>query len=425
MIFYTVKSGDTISSIAREFGVSPQRLIFDNGPENMDRPVVGQTILILEPETVYTVKRGDTLYSIAQKYSTTVGQLLRNNPFIMSPDRLEEGQNLVISFKDKPEEAIRINGYAYPFIPIPLLRRTLPFLSTLTIFGYGFYDSGELLAPNDVPLIEQAKLYGVAPVLLLTSILENGNFSSERSSLLFNDLMLQNTVLNNLVDVMNEKGYKGLDIDFEFVAPEDSAAFIRFIENATEIMHDNGFFVNVDLAPKASADQRGLLYEAHDYGAIGSIADTVFLMTYEWGYTYGPPMAVAPINQVKRIVDYALTEIDPGKILLGIPNYAYDWTLPFEKGISKAITIGNQYAVTLAGKAGTEILFDEASQTPFFYYRDMGRDHVVWFEDARSIDAKLNVAQQNRLRGIGYWNIMRPFAQNLALLSVRFVPEKV
>ena len=425
MIFYTVKSGDTVSSIARAYGVSPQRIIFDNGLENVDRPVVGQTILILEPETVYTVQRGDTLYSIAQRYSTTVGQLLRNNPFIMAPDRLEAGQNLVISFKDKPTAPLRINGYAYPFISIPLLRRTLPFLSTITIFGYGFYDSGELLAPNDMPLLEQARLYGVAPILLLTSILENGNFSSERSSLLFNNLMLQNTVLNNLVQVMNEKGYKGLDIDFEFVAPEDKDAFIRFIENATEIMHENGFFVNVDLAPKASADQRGLLYEAHDYSAIGAIADTVFLMTYEWGYTYGPPMAVAPINQVRRIVDYALTEIDREKILLGIPNYAYDWTLPFEKGISKAVTIGNQYAINLAGRANTEILFDEVSKTPFFYYRDQGRDHVVWFEDARSINVKLDVALQNSLRGIGYWNIMRPFAQNLALLSVRVIPEKV
>ena len=237
--------------------------------------------------------------------------------------------------------------------------------------------------------------------------------------------MLQNTVLNNLVEVMNRKGYRGLDIDFEFVAPEDTGAFIRFIENATEIMNDNGFFVNVDLAPKASADQRGLLYEAHDYPAIGSIADTVFLMTYEWGYTYGPPLAVAPVNQVRRIVEYAVSEIDPNKILLGIPNYAYDWTLPYEKGITKATTIGNQYAITVASQNNTEILFDEKSRAPYFYYNSQGRDHVVWFEDVRSINAKFDVADQFALRGVGYWNLMRPFAQNLSLLSVRYTPEKV
>ena len=425
MIFYTVKSGDTVFSIARSFGVSPERIIFDNGLENIDRPVVGQSLIILQPETVYTVRPGDTLFSIASAFSTDVNQLLRNNPYLTASEFLRVGQNIVISFTDKPQKQMRINGYAYPFISLPLLRRTLPFLSTLTIFGYGFYDSGELLAPNDLPLIEQAKQFGVAPILLLTSILENGNFSSERSSLLFNDLMLQNTVLNNLVEVMNRKGYRGLDIDFEFVAPEDTGAFIRFIENATEIMNDNGFFVNVDLAPKASADQRGLLYEAHDYPAIGSIADTVFLMTYEWGYTYGPPLAVAPVNQVRRIVEYAVSEIEPNKILLGIPNYAYDWTLPYEKGITKATTIGNQYAITVASQNNTEILFDEKSQAPYFYYNSQGRDHVVWFEDVRSINAKFDVADQFALRGVGYWNLMRPFAQNLSLLSVRYTPEKV
>lgn len=425
MIFYTVKSGDTVFSIARTFGVSPERIIFDNGLETVDRPVVGQTLIILEPEQIYTVQRGDSLFSIAQRFSTDIGQLLRNNPYLTASDTLRIGQAIVISYKDTPYKPVRINGYAYPFISIPLLRRTLPFLSTLTVFGYGFFENGELLAPDDLPLLEQARQFGVAPVLLLTSILENGNFSSERSSLLFNDLMLQNTVLNNVVEVMTQKGYRGIDIDFEFVAPEDTEAFIRFIENTVEIMHDNGFFVNVDLAPKASADQRGLLYEAHDYARIGAVADTVFVMTYEWGYTYGPPMAVAPINQVRRIIEYAVSEIPRNKILLGIPNYAYDWTLPFEKGTTRAVTIGNQFAITTAARNNAEILFDERAQTPYFYYRSMGSDHVVWFEDVRSLRSKFDIIDEFSLLGMGYWNLMRPFAQNLALLSVTYTPEKV
>ena len=110
---------------------------------------------------------------------------------------------------------------------------------------------------------------------------------------------------------------------------------------------------------------------------------------------------------------------------MGIPNYAYDWTLPYEKGITKATTIGNQYAITVASQNNTEILFDEKSQAPYFYYNSQGRDHVVWFEDVRSINAKFDVADQFALRGVGYWNLMRPFAQNLSLLSVRYTPEKV
>ena len=52
-------------------------------------------------------------------------------------------------------------------------------------------------------------------------------------------------------------------------------------------------------------------------------------MTYEWGYLFGPPMATAPVNMVRQVLDYGVTTIDPNKILMGIPNYAYDWSLPF------------------------------------------------------------------------------------------------
>ena len=420
-----MKTGDTISSVARAFGVSAQRLAADNGLERPDRLAVGQALLILRPQQIYTVRAGDTLSSIARGFGITTAQLLRNNPFLAVEPTLFVGRELTVSFEDKPERTMRMNGYAYPFISPALLRRELPFLSTLTIFGYGFADDGALIPPDDEPLLALAREYGVAPILLLSSITEGGNFSSARASRLFQDAQLQSRVLYELADVMQRKGYRGLDIDFEYVEAEDSHAFLDFIANAAGLMHERGFFVNVDLAPKSSANQQGLLYEAHDYAAIGALADTVLLMTYEWGYTLGPPMAIAPINQVRRVVDYALTVIPPEKIMLGIPNYAYDWTLPFIRGTSQAVSISNQYAVTLAGRYNSNIVLDPAAQSPYFYYTAPNGEHVVWFEDVRSINAKLELVFQRNLRGVGYWNLMRPFAQNWALLSITAIPEKV
>ena len=142
---------------------------------------------------------------------------------------------------------------------------------------------------------------------------------------------------------------------------------------------------------------------------------------YEWGYTYGPPMAVAPINAVERVVRYALSRIEPGKLLLGFPNYAYDWTLPYEAGLTRAIVIGNEAAPELAFQTGSEILFDETAQTPWFSYTGMdGRAHEVWFEDGRSSKAKFDLARKYGLKGFGYWNFMRPFAANLSLLNAQF-----
>ncbi len=425
MEIYVVKSGDTISSIARNYGISERRLISDNGLEQPWILVPGQALIILTPKQIYIVKSGDTLFSIAKQFGVTTDSLVRNNPWLTLEPVLVPGRIITISFTQSPIRYARINGYAYPYISQTLLRRELPFLSTLTIFGYGFTNSGELIEPDDEILLKLAKGAGVAPILLLSSITENGNFSSERSKLLFNSSELQNNILSALVKVMQKKGYRGLDIDFEYVQPEDAQAFLEFVKNASQKMHSYGYFVNVDLAPKASAQQRGLLYEAHDYASLGEAADTVLLMTYEWGYTYGPPMAVAPIGPITDVVEFAVSQIPKEKIMLGVPNYGYDWILPFQKGITRAESIGNQYAVTVAGKAGSPIEYDKVSQSPWFNYTNRGAEHVVWFEDVRSISTKFDLMTGNGLRGIGYWNLMRPFAQNWALISVMFTPEKV
>jgi len=149
-------------------------------------------------------------------------------------------------------------------------------------------------------------------------------------------------------------------------------------------------------------------------------------MTYEWGYTYGPPMAVAPLPSVRRVLDYALTEIPADKIFLGIPNYGYNWKLPYERGVTAAVTLGNLTAVDLAIETGSEIIFDELSQSPYFYYTDSsGAARVVWFEDVRSLRGKFELVSEKSIRGCGYWNLMRPFPQNFLLLNSMFNIIKV
>lgn len=141
--------------------------------------------------------------------------------------------------------------------------------------------------------------------------------------------------------------------------------------------------------------------------------------------TRSPPLAVSPINQVRRVIEYAVTEIPVEKIQMGIPNYGYDWTLPYEKGISKARSLGNQTAVSLAAENNAEIKFDETAMSPYFEYTAEGKEHIVWFEDIRSIKAKFDLADEFGIEAVGYWNIMRPFAQNSAYLSYNYDIEKL
>lgn len=131
-------------------------------------------------------------------------------------------------------------------------------------------------------------------------------------------------------------------------------------------------------------------------------------------------MAVAPINQVRRVVEYAVTEIPAEKINLGIPNYGYDWPLPYERGITKAATIGNVQAVRTAIAQGAVIEFDGIAKSPYYHYVQAGIEHEVWFEDVRSLQAKFDLIREFNLRGCGYWQIMQWFRANWLLLRDNF-----
>ena len=377
---------------------------------------------------IYVVKAGDNVNAIAASYGIEADTIIYDNQLI-DPYELAVGQALFIGTGQRdPEVTISVSGYAYPFINRWVLEQTLPFLSELPVFSYGFTYEGELIPPlwDDQWMINLALESGTQPILTLTPFGADGQFNNMLISSVVNNQEYSQRLIQNLLMLMDEKGYQGVDIDFEFILAEDRDAFTAFVAQVADSMRANGYHTSVALAPKTSADQQGLLYEGKDYPAIGAVADHVLLMTYEWGYTYGPPMAVAPINQVRRVVSYAVTEILPEKIDLGIPNYGYDWKLPFERGVTKAVTLGNVEAVRLAVERGAEIRFDGLVMSPFFNYTDPsdGSLHEVWFEDVRSLQAKFDLIKEYGLRGCGYWTVMQWFRANWLLLAENFYVGK-
>lgn len=360
---------------------------------------------------IYIVKSGDTIDSIADTYGIPVNRIIYMNQLVY-PYRLALGQAILLSEEEiEPGRNIPANGFAYPFISPWILDSTLPFLVELSVFSYGFSAEGEIIPPILSPefMIEKALAQGTIPTLTLTPFGPDGQFNNYLIHAVLTNEQARNRLIQNLRVTVLSEGYQGVNIDFEYILAEDRDLFTGFVRDVTYSMREFGYQTTVDLAPKTSANQKGVLYEGKDYGGLGAAADMVLLMTYEWGYTYGPSMAVAPIHKVREVLDYAVTEIPRNKINMGIPNYGYDWPLPYVKGESKAQTIGNVEAVQIAIQNHAEIFYDEIAQTPYFRYEKNGVGHEVWFEDARSILAKLKLVDGYQIHGIGYWQIMQLF----------------
>ena len=303
-----------------------------------------------------------------------------------------------------------VNGYAYPSITLGTLQWWLPRLTWLSSFSYGFTGDGELANLQDYNLIEPARAVGVKTLMVLTPMDENGMFNDNIAIEVFNNPAAEENLINNIERNIKDKGMNGVDFDFEYLAAEYADDYVQLVARTRERLSPQGYLTTVALAPKTSVDQPGLLYQGHDYAGMGQAADYCLLMTYEWGYTYGPPMPVSPINNVRRVIEFGITQIPAEKILMGMSNYGYDWALPFVEGESRAEKLTNYQAEARAAYYGVPIQYDEEAQAPFFTYTAPdGTEHIVWFENEQSWTARLALVEEYGLAGVSIWNIMNIF----------------
>ncbi|ASN03550.1 LysM peptidoglycan-binding domain-containing protein [Virgibacillus necropolis] len=470
MEIHVVQRGETLWRIAQRYGNDINQIILVNQLDNPDVLVVGQSLVIPDPNQEYVVTPGDNLWQIAQRYGVTVNELAQANnitnpslifvgelleiPYfthivqvgeflwgiaqqynvpinqivdannITNPSYIYPGQRLRIPSAIKP--VIEVNSYITQTNE-QARREVLALGSNFTYispFMYSVQEDGTITELQEAPVLEAARATNVSPLLVLTNF-TGGEFSSDLAATILRSPELQETLITNILEKIRAKGYDGINIDFEYVYPEDRENYNDFLRRLVARFHPEGLIVSTALAPKDSADQEGLLYEAHDYAAHGEIVDFVVVMTYEWGWAGGRPWAIAPVNEVREVLDFAVTVIPRDKIMMGVPLYGRDWEIPWQEGTT-ARTLSPKAAVQLAAEYGVEIQYNETYQAPFFRYVDeSGQEHEVWFEDARSVQAKYDTVKDYNLRGVSYWVLGQSFPENWAVLGDNFTIRKL
>ncbi len=470
MFIHVVRPGETVWILASRYGVPQSEIIRVNGLARPDRLLVGQALIIPLEVGFHTVRRGETLWGIARNYGTTVEEIVRLNNIanpalinpgmflyipairhiispgqtlsqiarlydvslqdlikindIQNPDLVYPGTELIIPRRRRP--SIEVNGYIYLLGEQagPIVREVGRHLTYVSPFAYRIREDGTLEPINDNAAINAAYAENAVPMMSITNFTST-ELGANLAHVVLSSPNIQDRLIDNIIGVLREKGYQGVNIDFENVLPQDRELYNGFLQRTVNRLHPLGYFVSTALAPKTGPAQAGLLYEAHDYEAHGRIADFVVLMTYEWGYRLGPPQAISPLNRIKEVLDYAVSVIPRNKIFFGFQLYARDWLLPHVQG-QQAETFSMQEAINRAVRYGAVIQYDPVTQSPFFRYTDLqGRRHEVWFEDARSAQAKFDTVKEYGLRGISYWALGYPFPQNWVLLEDNFNVRKL
>ena len=406
MKIHTVQPNETIYTIAEAYDIPVERLLKDNSlPPNYNLNI-GQSLLITYPERTYIVEDGDTIESIAEKNGVSVIELLRNNPYLADRDYLYVGEELVISYLHKRD--IKVIGYAFSFINSSILIKTLPYLTYITIINYQVLADGVILSVNDSEILKLAKDYGVIPIMMLSSITSEGRGSYGINHSLLHNEDAQTILINNLLSILRTKGFRGVDLGFQAILPEDIPLYIDFMDRLTTILNERGYEVFVTLVPSTYGYISGVQNDISYFKRIGEIANHVVLLSYSWATAFMPTVAQTTVNFLEDYLKFVIAQIPPEKIFIGLTRLAYDWELPYVEGETTGMgsVLTNSDALNLANLTNAEIKFDDKTETPYYTYNITGVDHFVWFKDARSINAIVNLIEEYGLEGVAVWNVM-------------------
>ncbi len=412
MIIHVVQPGETISSIAELYRLPEDRIILENALTNPDNLVVGQTIVIVYPLIVHTVQEGDTLEDIAKLYQVPLMQLLRNNPYLSDREYIYPGETIIVSYETDKIATISVGGYVYSFINRDILRKTLPFLTFLTVFDYFVNANGEINTVDDQDIVNMAKAYDVFPMMLLSTLSEQGVGNREADIFILDHPEIQDIIIDNVLANINAKGYYGLNQYFQYLSPNMGAETEAFIIKMSNRLRSEGLRYSITITPQVNIERTNITYETIDYSTISQYVDAILFLSFDWGYSFAPSTSATPLNILEAIIRNFTEVVPPDKFALGLSVIGYDWELPYVPGYTVANSITYDAAIQIAADSGVDIQFNTVAAAPYYFYNSIeGALHNVWFKDARSVDQISRLVPENGLQGLFIWNNMYFFTQ--------------
>ena len=277
------------------------------------------------------------------------------------------------------------------------LRLRSPHLDQVVSFSYGATPDGQINGRDP----EILKGVTAAPKkVILFGNLTDGKFSRDTASAILRDPAVQERYLRLLLEKVAQQKAGGVQLDFEGVAPEDRSRFTSFVQRLAEELHRRGLTLSLAVPAKVRDDPRSGWAGAFDYAALGQAVDQLFIMAYDEHYRGGEPGPVASLPWTEKAIRFAISVVPTQKILLGIPLYGYDWAAPGQ---------GRAYGIKVLqarlAQQGAEIRWDPVFGENVAAYRADDGEHVAWFPDERSLEAKLALAQKYNLKGVALWRL--------------------
>ncbi len=226
-------------------------------------------------------------------------------------------------------------------------------------------------------------------------VLVTSGSGSNGSSILTNDKYRQNA-LNSIAAYLKSVNANGICLDFEYLNPSLKGQFVQFVKELKNTLAEKKLFVAVF----PYVDWPEPTKEAYDYHGLGVICDGVIVMTYDQHRPEDAPGPIASRDWVKSNLSYFLTKIDVSKLWLGIPGYGYQW----QTGKKQAVALPAWYCREKAIQKGFQDTY-HAAGNDYLQFTEKGSAYTIWWEGARGMKEKLELAAEHDLAGVALWRL--------------------
>jgi spore germination protein YaaH len=218
-------------------------------------------------------------------------------------------------------------------------------------------------------------------------------------------------MVRTLVRIGSEPGFAGVDLDFESFdvdrkhdrkpANEISTLYPQLVGAVCDTLHRLGRGCQVTVMPRTTGGavywHGDLATWAYNYAALGRAADRVQVMAYDEHSPINAPGPVAPLQWVKHVIAYTRSQMSPRRAELGVPAYGYNWD-----GIDAPAVMAVD-AASLAHQMHAHMRWSKLGAEETFSYKQGGRRHTVWFENARATARRARLAAAAGFSGIAIW----------------------
>lgn len=258
--------------------------------------------------------------------------------------------------------------------------------------------NGDITFHEDTKVEDYAREHGIRVLPLIQF------FSSRTMHAVFTNIISRARLSRQIVEALDSCKYvQGINLDFEGMRAEDRYSYNNFLIEISTRLKAKGYLCTIDVPAKSRENLTSSWNGWCDYAEIGRYCDIVMIMTYDEHEGSSGPGPISSVQMCDRTLAYATSVMPKEKVYLGLPFYGYDWPQKGKGGVTSP-----RYEKTMQQVKDKSILvnWDREAKCPWYTYSDdNGNTRTCYYEDARSIAAKLEIGRRHDVGGVCIWSL--------------------